>query len=110
MSKPFQDSNLTWNTTDPDFTPCFLNTVLVYAPCIFLAVLAPLDIHYARNSKYSNIPWSWSNCTRLLLNVLLMAIAVADIVMAATWENADELFDVHLVTPAVKIITFVRVQ
>lgn len=106
---PLQDSDLTWYTPDPDFTPCFLKTVLVYAPCIFLVVFAPLDIHYARISKYADIPWSWNNCTRLLLNVLLIAVAVADIIVAATWEDGIDQFDVHLVTPAVKIVTFVSV-
>ena len=40
---PIWDANLTWNTNDPDFTPCFHKTVLVYVPCGFLWILAFLD-------------------------------------------------------------------
>lgn len=88
--------------------------MLVYAPCVFLAVFAPLDLVWARTSMYSNIPWSWNNILRLLVTALLIVSAVADIVVAATWpmpeaESARQFFDVHWVTPAVKIVTFVSI-
>lgn len=40
---PLWDVNLTWNTADPDFTPCFHKTIFVYIPCGFLWVLAFVD-------------------------------------------------------------------
>lgn len=89
-----------------------MQTALVYVPCIFLLALTPLDIHYARTSKYADIPWCRNNVTRLLLNALLIGISAADLVAAATWTSSagdEQLFAVHLVTPVVKIITFVSV-
>lgn len=83
-----------------------MHTVLVWAPCIFLYIFAPLDIYYAKTSKYSNIPWGYLNVTRLVLNLALIALSISDIIMAATW-GIDELYDVHIVTPIVKLVTFV---
>lgn len=84
-----------------------MQTVLVWAPCVFLVVLSPLDIYYARTSKYSNIPWSYLNVLKLFISLALIIITLADVIMAATWGSADELYDVHIVTPIVKIVTFV---
>lgn len=83
-----------------------MQTVLVWAPCLFLVVLIPLDIYYARISKYSNIPWGYLNVTRLFLSLALIIISLVDLIMAATWST-DELYNVHIVTPIIKIVTFV---
>ena len=39
---PFFDYNLTWNTTNPDLTPCMRDTVLVGIPSLFLWIVGPL--------------------------------------------------------------------
>lgn len=83
-----------------------MQTALVWAPCVFLAVFSPLDIYYAKTSKYANIPWGYLNVFRSFLNIGLIILTIADIVMAATW-GTDELYDVHVVTPIVKLVTFV---
>lgn len=101
-----QDSDLTWNTTDPDFTTCFLQTALAWAPTVVLVVLAPFDLYSATTNKYSNIPWNWLNITRLLINLGLAVLMVADVIVASTWSSTD-LYDVHIVTPAVKLLAFV---
>ena len=41
-----QDWNLTWYTPHPDLTQCFQHTVLVWFPCIYLWVCAPLYLVY----------------------------------------------------------------
>lgn len=104
----YQDSDLTWNTQDPDFTPCFLQTALVWAPFGFLLLFSPLDIYFARTSKYSNIPWGFHNISRVLLVVLLVAHAVADVAVGATWHSEIHLAPVHWVTPAIRLVMFVR--
>lgn len=105
---PLQDTALTWETEDPDFTSCFLQTALVWAPCILLFLFAPLDIYYAIVSKYRNIPWGYLNVFRLMTTGALIIVTLVDIIMAATWST-DEIFDVHIVTPVVKIVTFVSI-
>lgn len=37
----FQDWNLTWYTHSPELSDCFQNTVLVWAPCIYLWLCSP---------------------------------------------------------------------
>lgn len=101
-----QDSDLTWHTDDPDFTTCFQQTALAWAPCVLLFVLAPFDLYFATINKYSNIPWNWLNVSRLILSLCLAVLMVADVIVASTWSSSD-LYDVHIVTPAVKLLTFV---
>lgn len=102
-----QDSDKTWNTYDPRFTECFELTILVWFPCLLLFVFAPLDIYYIKKSKYANIPWGFTNIVRLVIPALLICLCIADMVMGASLRNEFNLQNVHMVTPAVKLLTFV---
>lgn len=88
-----------------------METVLVWAPFAFLLLFAPLDIYYAKTSKYGDIPWGFHNGCRMLLIVLLVAHSVADLAVGATWHgeesNVKEMFTVHWVTPVIRIVMFV---
>lgn len=61
-----QDINITWNSDDPDFTPCFEKTVLVLIPCAFLWIFLPLEIYYLRRTKAYNIPFNLYNIVKLV--------------------------------------------
>lgn len=50
LSSCFQDWNRTWQTHNPDLTPCFQNTVLVWIPCFYLCLFAPLYILYLKRN------------------------------------------------------------
>ena len=41
---PLWDLDLTWNTTNPDFTPCFHQTVLTYIPTAVLILGIPFQV------------------------------------------------------------------
>ena len=69
---PLWDSNLTWFTETPHFTPCFHSTVLVYAPCLVLWLLAPLDLYYYNISHARDVPWRWRITARRGHNLLLV--------------------------------------
>ena len=47
------DLQLTWNTTNPDFTPCFHQSVLTYIPTAVLILALPfqVDIRDMRNER-----------------------------------------------------------
>lgn len=45
----FQDWNRTWQTHNPDLTPCFQNTLLVWIPCLYLWLFAPFYILYLKS-------------------------------------------------------------
>nr|CAD7423725.1 unnamed protein product [Timema monikensis] len=61
----FWDANVTWNTDDPDLTPCVQRTLLIYLPCAFLWAFSPLEVFYILNNKNSDIPWNWLNCSKM---------------------------------------------
>ena len=49
---PFWDVDLTWNTDSPDFTPCFHQTVLVYAPIVVGLVVALIELPSLRKKRF----------------------------------------------------------
>ncbi|KAI2474232.1 hypothetical protein C4B38_000299, partial [Diabrotica virgifera virgifera] len=105
---PFWDTNLTWNTNDPEFTPCFEKTVLVWIPCIFLWVFAGLEVFYIFNSKRRNIPWNWLNLSKLAITATLIVLTISDIVNSfkTAGNRGSEVNDVDIYSPLIKILTF----
>ncbi|XP_022169430.1 multidrug resistance-associated protein 1-like isoform X2 [Myzus persicae] len=103
----FWDWNLSWNTTDPEITPCFEKTILVWAPCLFLWLFSPLEIYYLVNSKYRDIPWNCLNMGKVAGVFILCIISVIDIVYAIIrYSSGMDVFSVDIYTPLVKLITF----
>lgn len=51
--------NLTklWQDSNPDFTPCFEQTALVWGPCGFLWASLMLELWYLKHNTTKNIPW-----------------------------------------------------
>ncbi|XP_049538586.1 multidrug resistance-associated protein 1 isoform X10 [Anopheles darlingi] len=101
----FWDLNLTWYTDDPDLTPCFQQTVLVWAPCAFLWVFSLLELYYLRRSPNKDIPWSFVNLSKLFLIGLLIVLTIVDLANAISTDGVSA--PVFYYTPAIKIATFV---
>ncbi len=89
---PIWDTNLTWNTEDPDFTPCFHKTVLVYVPCGFLWLLAAVDQVQSWNSNARNCPWSWNNIAKLSITTALCFLSIIEIVFFALLVPSQDVF------------------
>ncbi|KAJ7401505.1 multidrug resistance-associated protein 1 [Pitangus sulphuratus] len=70
--EPFWDWNLTWHTEDPDFTPCFQNTVLVWIPCVYLWVCFPVYFLYLRRHDRGYIQMSNLNKAKTLIATFLI--------------------------------------
>ncbi|XP_073826057.1 multidrug-Resistance like Protein 1 isoform X6 [Musca autumnalis] len=106
----FWDLNETWYTFDPDFTPCFEQTVLVWAPCAFFWLFCIFDIYYLKASLDKNIPWNKLNISKLLLTLCLLALTAIDFIMAmvkkGNEETADLIYPVEIWTPVIKFATF----
>lgn len=105
---------MTWVQTNPDFTFCFKNTVLVWAPCLFLAIFTPLDLYRRSNSRYSDIPWSFLNITKFLSIFLLICLTFADLAMILS-VRADEavstvIHDIQIWSVSIKAGTFVSTR
>ncbi|KAH7986848.1 hypothetical protein HPB52_024685 [Rhipicephalus sanguineus] len=65
-----QDNSLTWNAETPDFTPCFQETVLVWAPCLFLWLTCPFDIAAFKRSRNPPLPWTFLNIAKVTSGLL----------------------------------------
>nr|CAD7572885.1 unnamed protein product [Timema californicum] len=91
------DANVTWNTDDPDLTPCFQRTLLIYLPCAFLWAFSPLEVFYILNNKNSDIPWNWLNCSKMVsLDTSVMSPLTWDggVMLPATvvWQSRIGLY------------------
>ena len=73
------NGNLTWNTEHPDFTPCFHKTILVFVPCGFLWLLAPLEYMSNKRHPARTVPTSWLFLAKLAATAVLVAIAAAEL-------------------------------
>ncbi|XP_042861563.1 multidrug resistance-associated protein 1-like isoform X1 [Penaeus japonicus] len=102
----FWDANVTWYTDNPDFTPCFERTVLVWIPCFFLWVFAPMEVFYIRSSPDRLVPWSWCNVSKLIGSALLMTVQCVDF-FHAVYRNANDevVYGVDYAAPAIIFFT-----
>uniref|UniRef100_T1JBH2 Uncharacterized protein n=1 Tax=Strigamia maritima TaxID=126957 RepID=T1JBH2_STRMM len=73
------DDDIVWNTTNPDFPECFQKTVLVWIPCGFLWLFAPLQIFMLIKSTSTSIPWTGLNISKLCIALILIIITIVDI-------------------------------
>ncbi|XP_049277102.1 multidrug resistance-associated protein 1 isoform X2 [Anopheles funestus] len=101
----FWDLNLTWYTDDPDLTPCFQQTVLVWAPCAFLWLFSFLELFYLRKSANKDVPWSIVNVSKLLIIVSLIVLTVVDLVKAISTDGITA--PVYYYTPVIKLASFI---
>ncbi|KAK0171316.1 hypothetical protein PV328_009061 [Microctonus aethiopoides] len=106
----FWDDDLTWNTEDPDLTPCFQNTVLIWAPCVFLGTFSFLEIYYLANSKRKDVPYTWKFLSKALLTLFLIVLSIIDFSMAIYNSSHTTVYNVSFITPCIKIVTFMGAE
>ncbi|KAK7082098.1 Canalicular multispecific organic anion transporter 1 [Halocaridina rubra] len=103
---PFWDYNLTWNTTFPDFTPCFERTVLLWVPCAYLWVFAALEVGYLKRSLDRLVPWSWVNISKMIVSLLVLVLVAIDFFYAVQRSSSgEEVFGVDYAAPAILFFT-----
>uniref|UniRef100_A0A673A0R2 Multidrug resistance-associated protein 1 n=1 Tax=Sphaeramia orbicularis TaxID=375764 RepID=A0A673A0R2_9TELE len=101
------DWNRTWHTANPDLTQCFQNTVLVWLPCFYLWLCAPIYLLYLRRHDNGYICMSHLNKAKTAVGFLLWIICWAD-VFYSFWERShDNVISapVHLVSPTLLGLT-----
>ncbi|XP_041776329.1 multidrug resistance-associated protein 1 isoform X9 [Anopheles merus] len=103
----FWDLNLTWYTDDPDLTPCFQQTVLVWAPCAFLWLFSFLELYYLRKSANKDVPWSFVNVTKLLVIGSLIVLTIVDLAKAISTDGISA--PLFYYTPVIKLASFIFV-
>ncbi|XP_039632406.1 multidrug resistance-associated protein 1 isoform X1 [Polypterus senegalus] len=104
-SDPFWDWNLTWNTSNPDLTQCFQNTVLVWIPCIYLWVCAPFYFLYLNSHLRGYIRMNNLNRAKLVIGILLWMFCWADVFNCFWRRNEGPIAPVYLVSPMLLGVT-----
>lgn len=102
-----QNFDLVWNTDSPQFTTCFEQTVLIWVPCFFIIFFTPLELYNIKTSRYADIPWSFLNVTRLLISIILIGLSASDLVYGIISKGSPGVYNVHIFTPIIKMVTFV---
>nr|XP_023396692.1 multidrug resistance-associated protein 1 isoform X1 [Loxodonta africana] len=100
------DWNVTWYTSNPDFTKCFQNTVLVWVPCIYLWGCFPFYfLHLSRHDR-GYIQMTHLNKAKTALGFLLWIVCWADL-FYSFWERSRGMLlaPVFLVSPTLLGIT-----
>lgn len=60
-----------------------------------------------RESRYRSIPWGAVNIGKLLTLCALIILSIIDLGFAVDMDESQGLYAVHIVTPIIKIITFI---
>uniref|UniRef100_A0A672QSE7 Multidrug resistance-associated protein 1 n=1 Tax=Sinocyclocheilus grahami TaxID=75366 RepID=A0A672QSE7_SINGR len=105
-SKSSSDWNRTWQTHNPDLTPCFQNTVLVWIPCLYLWLFAPFYILYLKRNDCGYICMTHLNRAKTVIGFTLWLICWAD-VFYSFWERSHgaAIAPVYLVSPTMLGVT-----
>lgn len=98
--------------TNPDFTECFKQTILVWVPCAFLLIFTPFDLYHRFNGRYADIPWSWINVCKFVATFLLICLTLIDLGMMLGLRGEDdvEIFASQIVSVSVKAAIFVSMN
>ncbi|GFS47673.1 multidrug resistance-associated protein 1 [Trichonephila inaurata madagascariensis] len=104
---PFWDEQLLWNSTNPDFTPCFEKTLLVWSPCLFLWLFGPLECYFQRKSSQKTLPWTGANITRMVLAVVLCLLSLCSLLDELLKTKHNVHFVPTLIAESLKALTFI---
>ncbi|XP_027626858.1 multidrug resistance-associated protein 1 [Tupaia chinensis] len=101
-----KDWNVTWYTSNPDFTKCFQNTILMWVPCVYLWGCFPLYFLYLSRHDRGYIQMTHLNKAKTALGFLLWIVCWADL-FYSFWERSQGalLAPVFLVSPTLLGIT-----
>ncbi len=106
----FWDENVTWNTNDPDFTPCFHKTVLAWAPTVILAFFTFNDVNQFKKSDNRDIPWNFLTLSKTLITGLLILLSITELILNGVYDAKDdilvEVYPVDYVTNVIFLLTF----
>ncbi|KTG05519.1 hypothetical protein cypCar_00014280 [Cyprinus carpio] len=102
------DWNQTWYTHNPELSNCFQNTVLVWAPCIYLWVLSPFYCLRLYCHGRGRLPLSSLCSAKLLLGFFLASFGFVEffyILLERRQEIQQHL--VFLLSPIIRSLTVV---
>ncbi|KAG1678222.1 Multidrug resistance-associated protein 1 [Nymphon striatum] len=102
-----EDNDLTWNTTNPDFTECFHRTVIVWIPAVFLWIFAPYEAYTQVKSRQRLVPWNGINLSKLIICILLIFTTLAELIYSVHRHiSSINVPSVDYNTPFLQLITY----
>ncbi|KAM3597276.1 uncharacterized protein V6R79_002334 [Siganus canaliculatus] len=104
-SDPFWDWNLTWYASNPDVTQCFQSTVLVWLPCLYLWICAPIYYIYLHSHDHGYICMNHLNKAKTVVGLLLWIICWSDVLYSFCSNGSSVTAPVHLVSPTLLGLT-----
>lgn len=81
--------------------------MLIWVPCLFLAVFTPLDLYRRSQSQRSDIPWGFLSLSKSLVLFALICLQFIDLSMMLSVSSDYPIFDVQIVSVGVKAASFV---
>ncbi|XP_027951988.1 canalicular multispecific organic anion transporter 2-like, partial [Eumetopias jubatus] len=111
----FWDSNLSVHTNNPDLTLCFQNSLLAWAPCIYLWAALPCYLLYLQHHDRGYIVLSQLSRLKTALGVLLWCVSWADLFysfhgLAHGWAPAPIFFVTPLVVGITMLLATLLIQ
>ena len=91
----FWNNSVIWNTTDPNFTECFQQTVLAYIPLVVLLCLSPIEVYVWWRKKNQRIGLNLFNIAKFLLTCSLIAACVFEVYLLLQRSSQDS-FDAEV--------------
>uniref|UniRef100_A0A8D2A9F3 ABC-type glutathione-S-conjugate transporter n=1 Tax=Sus scrofa TaxID=9823 RepID=A0A8D2A9F3_PIG len=109
------DSNLSLHTDNPDLTPCFQNSLLAWAPCVYLWAALPCYLFYLRRHQQGYIVLSHLSRLKTALGVLLWCVSWADLFysfhgLLHGWAPAPIFFVTPLVVGVTMLLATLLIQ
>ncbi|XP_061889552.1 multidrug resistance-associated protein 1 [Entelurus aequoreus] len=102
------DWNRTWYTANPDLTECFQNTVLVWVPCAYLWLLAPIYCLHLYCHDHGRIQMSPLCIAKMALGFLLASFGFVEFFYILLERSQEiEQHIVFLLSPIVRSLTVI---
>ncbi|XP_068386496.1 ATP-binding cassette sub-family C member 3 isoform X3 [Eschrichtius robustus] len=115
LGSKFWDSNLSVHTDNPDFTPCFQNSVLAWVPCIYLWAALPCYLFCLQHRHQGYIVLSRLSRLKTALGVLLWCVSWTDLFysfhgLVHGWAPAPIFFVTPLVVGVTMLLATLLIQ
>ena len=98
---PLWNDSFTWNTENPDFTPCFESTIFAWIPAAFLLIGIPFEISAYQSSIDRHLNFGVFSVTKIVMSLAMAACTVVEMLMLE-----KDVASSHYVGPAVEMIAY----
>jgi len=97
------NASISWDTQQPDFTPCLESTLFAWLPAAFLILGLPFEVTTWQSSIDRRIPISLLFMTKLLLSLGMAACTVTELLLV---KEHTSITDSQYVGPGVEGIAY----